>query len=107
MLTAHERAAVASACNDLVKAEDYDGTARPHKDNTDSRMKRDQSDYGKLEKRLAEFSHPFLGEDLISLSSGKVCSAQATSDLLSSHTQGKSAMSKFVADRLESQVRRL
>ncbi|XP_065182225.1 uncharacterized protein LOC135812936 [Sycon ciliatum] len=104
VLTAHERAAVASACNDLVKAEDYDGTARPHKDNTDSRMKRDQSDYGKLEKRLAEFSHPFLGEDLISLSSGKVCSAQATSDLLSSHTQGKSAMSKFVADRLESQA---
>ena len=99
VLTAHECAAVTSACYSLAGL-DRDNSSTTHKDSTKHRMTRDQHDVEAIGKVLSEYGNPYQPGDLVNLATRDVPSASVQKDLHAAQTVGENAVQEFIANRM-------
>lgn len=100
VVTAHERAAITSACRKLAH-EQEDSVSHQHKDVRSLRVARDEDDVLRVIDTLLSWVNPFTQADLVNLSTGTIASAALKRDLLEAHSMGEKALSVFISERLE------
>ena len=103
VVTAHERAAITSACRKLANEEEKSVT-HLHKDLRSSRVARDEDDVLRVIDTLTSWVNPFTQTDLVNLSTGAIASAALKRDLLEAHSMGEKALSLFISERLEKKI---
>ena len=103
VVTAHERAAITSACRKLTHEKEKNAT-HPQKDVRSSRVARDEDDVLCVVDTLSSWVNPFTQADLVNLSTGALASAALTRDALEAHSMGEKALSVFLSERLEKKI---
>ncbi|XP_070535408.1 uncharacterized protein [Ptychodera flava] len=100
ILSHPSRTAIANGC--FIQAGKTDKESE-HKDLTQSRMKRDESDVQEVMSTLLSMGSPFNGDSddqLVHLTAGTLAGQEITSDLLNAYTRGEEAYLQFEMERL-------
>ena len=101
MLTAHSRAKIVDKCREMTTTENSSENRQTHKENGQSRMKKDEADVQKVISTVLGWCNPFeSSEDLTNISSGCVADASITKDLLDAKETGERAFKSFVEKRI-------
>lgn len=113
IVTAHERASIAGACHDLAKARSSynssssqrrDDCQPKHKDNTPTRIARDEADICKLVDIAENWINPFTvreQSEIVHLATGATATTEIKEDLLGAYEKGEKAFTVFLEERLE------
>lgn len=100
LLTAHDRAAIASSCRDLAGI--VHDKSSVHQEATPSRLKRDEEDVQSLISTTRDWANPFVADEegMFNLSCGARAPADVQEDLLIAERKGATACSDFIRTRL-------
>lgn len=108
ILTAHERAGIASSCRTLAGL--VEGSAEAHKETRPARLKRDEDDVRRMVDTICNWGNhiicnwgnPFdlTNDDLVTLASGKSATEKVKIELETAFERGRKTCTEFIESRL-------